>query len=131
MNGDVINICSNDQYDGEGDGNKLAQHRYLRMNVTQTARYDVNITTTTAMPAPDDPDDARDQSDPDIFVYNRGTLVALGNSGVANEEVFTTQNVLSAGETYVASLVEFRYQDSQSPANYPSRTCFDVSMTPQ
>ncbi|MDJ0919069.1 MAG: hypothetical protein QNJ05_15020 [Woeseiaceae bacterium] len=131
MDGSVINICSNDAYDGEGDGNKLAQHRYLRMNVTQSGLYDVNITTTTAMPAPDDPDDARDQSDPDIFIYRRGTLVALGNSGDANAEVFTTQNVLSAGETYVASLVEFRYQDSQSPANYPTRTCFDVSMTPQ
>ena len=130
LDGSVINICSNDAYDGEGDGNKLAQHRYLRMNVTQGARYDVVISTTTAMPAPDDPADERDQSDPDIYIFRSGTLVALGNSGVANEEVFTTQNFLSPG-THVASLVEFRYQDSESPANYPTRTCFDVSMTPQ
>ncbi len=131
LDGTVINICTNADYDGDGDGNKLATFRYLRMDVTQGARYDVNITTTTAMPAPDDPADSRDQSDPDIYVYRRGTLVALGNSGDANEEIFETQNVLSSGETYVAALVEFRYQDPESPANYPTQTCFDVSMTPQ
>jgi len=35
---------------------------------------------------------------------------------------------LPAGD-YAMSLVEFRYQDEESPADYPAETCFDVSVT--
>jgi hypothetical protein len=128
--GSVINICANDDYDGSGDGNKLAVYRYLRINLPGTAQYDVNITTTTtgALP-PDDPTDPRDQSDPDMFIFRDGLLAVFGNSGDANEEIFRTP-VLSGPDIYVADLREFRYADPDSPLGFPDQMCFDVSFTP-
>jgi hypothetical protein len=104
------------------------------MTVATSGAYAFNVVTDLAsldppLP-PDDPADERDQSDPDIMVVLNGQPVNtgdLGFSGVANEEVFTLD--LAAGE-YVLDLVEFRYQDDQSPADYPARTCFDVAVGP-
>jgi hypothetical protein len=130
MDGTAVNICANDDYDGDGDGNKLATYRYLRLNVPATSAFDVNvITTTTADLPPDNPEDPRDQSDPDMFIFRNGQLVDFGNSGVANQEVFTTP-VLSGPDTYVADLREFRYADPESPVDFPNHMCFDVSFTP-
>ena len=130
MDGTVVNICSNDDYDGSGDGNKLATYRYLRLNVAASSNFDVRIVTTTAdqLP-PDDPLDERDQSDPDMFIFRDGRIVAFGNSGEANEELFST-GVLPGPDTYVADLREFRYADPDSPVDFPVRMCFDVSFTP-
>ncbi len=134
--GSVISICSNEQFDGDADGNKLSEHRYLRMTVDTADRYTFEIITTTEMPAPDDPDDDRDQSDPDILITLNGVPQNVfvdgdleGFSGDANEEIFTTANELQPGE-YAMALVEFRYLDEESPDDYPPQTCFDVSVSP-
>ena len=130
VDGSVINICANDDYDGSGDGNKLAVFRYLRINVPGTSAYDVNITTTTtAAILPDDLTDPRDQSDPDMFIFRDGLLAVFGNSGDANEEIFRTP-ILSGPDIYVADLREFRYADPDSPLGFPDQMCFDVSFTP-
>ncbi len=130
MDGTVVNICSNDDYDGAGDGNKLATYRYLRLDVPASSRFDVRIvTTTTDLLPPDDLQDERDQSDPDMFVFLDGRIVGFGNSGAANEEIFTT-TTLTGPDTYVADLREFRYADPDSPVGFPDRMCFDVSFTP-
>lgn len=130
LDGAVVNICSNDDYDGSGDGNKLATYRYLRLNVPASSDFNVSIVTTTAdqLP-PDDLQDARDQSDPDMFIFRDGRVVAFGISGEANQEVFST-GLLSGPDTYVADLREFRYADPDSPLDFPDRMCFDVSFTP-
>lgn len=138
--GSTINVCSNSQYDQGGNaftGNKLSEHRFLRMTIDTPARYTFDIrTTNTADLPPDDPDNDRDQSDPDILILMNGAQQnqvvnedLQGFSGVANQEVFTTPNELPAGE-YVMALVEFRYQDEQTPPDYPPRTCFDVTVGP-
>ena len=134
--GSTINICSNDQFDGNFDGNKLSTHRYLRMTVTNPSPLTFTIITTTAMPNPDDPADPSDQSDPDILYFRNGQIenrvvggFPQGLSGDANQEIFTTPNIVAAGD-YVIDLHEFRYEDDQSPANYPSQTCFDVTIGP-
>jgi len=130
VDGTVVNICSNDDYDGAGDGNKLATYRYLRLDVPASSRFDVLIvTTTTDQLPPDDPADERDQSDPDLFIFRDGQVAAFGNSGEANREAFTTA-VLAGPDTYVADLLEFRYADPDSPTDFPTRMCFDVSFTP-
>jgi hypothetical protein len=51
-----------------------------------------------------------------------------GLSGEANEEIFTTPDALPVGD-YVMTLVEFRYQDEESPEDFPERVCFDVTVT--
>jgi len=134
--GSTINICSNSQLDPGADGNKLSEHRFLRMTVGTPSAYTFSIVTTTEIPGPDDPDDDRDQSDPDLLILRNGVVqnqVVMddlqGFSGDANEEIFTTPNVLPAGD-YVMALVEFRYQDEESPADFPGQTCFDVAITP-
>jgi hypothetical protein len=69
-------------------------------------------------------------SDPDIFIQLDGQPVAGGFSGIANEEKFPTQTQLIAGNTYVADLHEFYYQDTAGTAvNFPDVICFDYSMT--
>jgi hypothetical protein len=128
--GTVVNICSNDDYDGAGDGNKLATYRYLRLDVPAATAYDVQVITTTTGELPqDNPDDPRDQSDPDLFIFRDGVVIDAGISGEANEEIFST-SVLSGPDIYVADLREFRYADPESPLGFPNRMCFDVSFTP-
>ncbi len=125
-----INVCVNSDYDNDREGNKLAQYRYLRFTTTGGTRaYAVSITTTTPTPVTADPDD-RDQSDPDMYVYRNGVLVAFGRSGAENSEAFTTQPL--PVDTYVAALQEWRYEDDEgAPADYPDQICFDVTITPQ
>ncbi len=130
MDGTVVNICSNDDFDGSGDGNKLATYRYLRLDVPASSAFEVSVTTTTTGDLPvDDPEDPRDQSDPDVFIFRDGRVTDFGNSGEANREFFTT-TVLAGPDTYVADLREFRYADPDSPVGFPDRMCFDVSFTP-
>lgn len=137
--GTVENICSNSQYDQGSSGftgNKLSEHRFLRMTIDTPARYTFEIqTTNTDLPA-DDPENDHDQSDPDIRILLNGESQnrvvdgrLQGFSPDAEEEIFTTPNELGPGE-YVMALVEFRYQDEETPDDYPERTCFDVSVAP-
>jgi hypothetical protein len=134
--GSTINLCSNRQFDTHADGNKLSEHRFLRMNVDLSSAYTFSIVTTTEIPWPDDLDDDRDQSDPDLLILRNGVVQnqvvdgdEQGFSGEANQEIFTTPSAMAAGD-YVMALVEFRYQDEESPADFPERTCFDVTVTP-
>ena len=133
--GSTINICSNSQFDANTEGNKLSVHRFLRMSIDTAVPYTFSIITTTQIPWPDDPDDERDQSDPDIVILRNGVVqnqVVNGNfqglSGDANQEIFTTPDALPVGD-YVMTLVEFRYQDEDSPQDFPERICFDVTVT--
>jgi hypothetical protein len=133
--GGAINICSNSQFDPNVEGNKLSEHRFLRMEIEAEARYTFSVVTETEIPGPDDPDDERDQSDPDILIFRNGVLQnqlvdgdRQGLSGDANQEIFTTPDALPAGD-YVMTLVEFRYQDEESPEDFPERVCFDVTVT--
>lgn len=138
-NGDVINICTNSDYDTGRKGNKLAEHRYLTFTTSAASAFTVTITTTTPTPPtnetqPNPPVDIRDQSDPDMFIYRRGQLVAFGNSGDDNSEVFTTQSL--PADTYVVDLQEWRYEDERviggdgASSDFPEQICFDVSMAP-
>jgi hypothetical protein len=124
-----LRICTNSDFDNGRDGNKLAQDRYIRLTVPSQGFYDVLVETITPTPETSDPDD-RDQSDPDVFVYLDGTLIAVGQSPDENVESFTTQNQLVPGEIYSVAVEEWRFEDDAAPDNYPDRICFDVSFTP-
>ena len=58
-----------------------------------------------------------------------GQVVDFGNSGEANRETILGVS-LSGPDTYVADLLEFRYADPDSPVDFPTRMCFDVSFAP-
>ena len=127
-------VCTNNDHDNNDDGNKPAEGRYLRINTTSPAIYDISIVPNpvpppTADPAPTPPDVIRDRSDPDMFIYLNGGLVAFGNSGDDDSETFTTQNL--AANLYVADLEEWRYGDEDISSDFPDQICFDVTMTPR
>ena len=65
-------------------------------------------------------------SDPDFLVWRNGQLFVLGFGCEPNNEVTTTNGMLSAGD-YVIDLNDFRHSDQDSPAAYPARVCFDVT----
>lgn len=134
------NICANNQFDNSNpDGNKLSEFRFLRMEIVTQAAYEFDVATNQAtldeLPE-DDPNDPSDQSDPDIFFYLNGEVQnafvngdVQGTSGVANRENFTTPNELVPG-TYALDLQEWRYEDPNTHPDFPSRSCFDITITP-
>ncbi len=138
-NGTPVNFCSNREHDNSNaNGNRLSEHRFLRMTITVPARYEFDIATdaaTLAQLPPDDPADPVDQSDPDVYFYLNGQIQnrfvngqLQGQSGVANRERFTTPNLLPAGD-YVMDVVEFRHRDSDTDrAEFPARACFDMTI---
>lgn len=138
-NGSVTNICLNSDFESESStagvpertGNKLAEHRLIRLQVPTTDTYNVVVEATTIPPTTADPND-RDYSDPDVFIYRNGELLGFGNDdSVPNEQVFTTQLSLIGGATHVVDLEEWRFNDAEgAPDNYPEQMCFDVSISP-
>jgi len=127
--GSVLNICVNNQLDGlDRDGNNVGENRYLRISVPVTDAYDVLMVPTTPTPITVEPNDF-DQSNPDLYMLGAGRLVAVGQSLVFNREETTTLT-LQAGEAYVMFLEDRRFGDPLAALTYPSRMCFDVSLTP-
>jgi hypothetical protein len=131
----LTNVCTNKDHDSDADGNKPAEYRYLRITTSSSAAYAVTIVPNPLPPAtndppdPDDPTLPRDRSDPDMYIYLNGEILAVGVSGDDDSETFTTQ-VLPAG-TYVADVHEWRYEDPDASSDYPDQICFDVTMTAQ
>ena len=127
--GTILNICVNNQLDGlNRDGNNIGQSRYLRISVPVTDAYDVLMVPTTPTPVTAEPND-NDQSNPDFLIRGSGRLFAVGQGLESNREETTTLT-LQAGDTYVMFLEDRRYGDPLAPPTYPSRMCFDVSLTP-
>ena len=133
IDGTVLNICTNSDFDTDRDGNKLSEFRFLRITTTSSSTYNVTIVPNpvpppTTDPAPTPPDVIRDRSDPDMFIWRNGTLVAFGNSGDDDSEIFTTQSL--PADTYVADIQEWRYSDADASSDFPEQICFDITMSP-
>jgi hypothetical protein len=126
--GSIVPICVNSQFDNGRDGNKLTENRFLRITVPLTDEYDVTMATTTPTPVTPALGD-RDQSDPDIYLFQGPQFIDQGISADENIETFRTP-VLQAGETYIAAVEEQRFDDELTPSSYPERICFDVSFAP-
>jgi len=123
--GSILPICVNSQFDSRRDGNKLTEDRFLRITVPLTDQYDVTMTTTTPTLITPDTED-RDQSDPDIYIFNGPQFVTAGTSPDENTETFRTPT-LQAGTTYIAVIEDWRFDDDAAPTGYPERICFDVT----
>jgi hypothetical protein len=133
--GPTLNICTNSDYDTGRTGNKLAESRFLRISVPTTGNYNVSMITTTPTPPTSDPpptppDVIRDQSDPDIYIYREGTLVASGRSPDDNSEVLPSPVSLSSAFTYVVDIEEWRYDDQDASSDFPEQICFAVTFAP-
>ena len=133
VNGTEITICTNNDFDDDTRGNHLSEHRYFRITTSSSSTYTVTaqadpIPPPTTDPAPTPPDVIRDRSDPDMFIWRNGGLVAFGNSGDDDVETFTTQSL--PADVYVANLQEWRYSDESQSSDFPDQVCFDVTMSP-
>jgi hypothetical protein len=123
--GSAVPICSSAEFDSVGanaTGNKLGEHRFLRMNVINPGQHTFTILTDAAtvssLPA-------GSASDPDIYIYRNGAYITEGSSPEANEEIF---NVNLAVGSYVMDFHEWRYEDTSAPANFPARACFTIQV---
>jgi hypothetical protein len=123
--GSSVPICSSAEFDSVGanaTGNKLGEHRFLRMNVTNSGTHTFTILTDAAtvssLPA-------GSASDPDIYIFRNGAYITEGSSPDANEEIFNAN--LSPG-SYVMDFHEWRYEDTSAPANFPERACFTIQV---
>ena len=128
-------ICTNSQFDGNRDGNKLSEHRYLRMNLPAPQQVTFTVTANPAPTTPPpgfdctvDPDDpeSHTHSDPDFIVWQDGNFVWWGVSCEPNSEVTTTPGTLAAGD-YVIDLNDFRHEDEETidPMGKLDRICYD------
>jgi hypothetical protein len=133
--GVTTNICVNSQFDDDRDGNKVSEHRYLRLNLASNTRVTFEMTANPAPSQPSagfdcsaDPDDPEnsEHSDPDFLVWNNGQLFWIGFECDPNTEMSTTDGFLAAGN-YVIDINDFRHEDEDSPAVYPDQVCFDFT----
>ncbi len=128
-------ICVNSQFDSGRDGNKLSEHRYLRLNLPAAQQVTFEMTANPAPSTPTagfdctaDPDDPEnhEHSDPDFSVWQDGNFLWFGFGCEPNSEVTTTNGSLPAGD-YVIDINDFRHEDEDSPAGYPEQVCFDFT----
>jgi len=131
-------ICVNSQFDSVRDGNKLSEHRYLRMNLPAAQQVTFTMATVSPPSAPNDPNydcvqafidddpETHMHSDPDFFVWQNGSLMWVGGSCEPNIEAGPTNGALPAGD-YIIDLNEFRHEDEDSPAGFPEQICFDFT----
>lgn len=133
--GSPVVLCSNSEFDNSRDGNKLGEYRYVKLRLDTPGSYEVNVATRTPPSVPLPGYDCRTSdsnrhsySDPDFLLVRNGQIVLAGQSCEANEEIATSDS-LPAGD-YVMSLLEYRFADENTPTTFPSRICFDVSISP-
>ena len=74
--------------------------------------------------------DVRDDSDPDIYVWQGDRRVAFGIDDVPTEPLHTETvdtMTLAAGD-YAVELIEYRYVDELTASDFPSQVCYDVTI---
>lgn len=116
LNSPLTNVCS--RAISGSDGNKLGNRHFLRFDNSQ-ARL-VSITLTGAATSAS----AVAATDPDVYVFRRGALVAVGDSGDPGRESLT-QIQLGVG-THILEVYDFDISDSGT--NQPAR-CMTVSIS--
>lgn len=130
--GSIARVCINNDYAVPDVVNKLSDWRYLRFATPSQGRWTINaqanpVPPPTSDPPPDPGDPAiRDRSDPDLYVWRRDQLVAIGDSGDDDVENFTTQTLPM--DTYVIAMQEFRHEDEGASSDFPTQICYDVSI---
>ena len=137
LDGTPIDICTNSDYDPDGDGNKPGEWRYLRFTTSGSSRWRA-IATANPAPPPTQTSGA-DRSDPDLWLYRNGDLLNMcpgatcfdtgsGISGDADTETMDT--VTLSADTYALAFNDWRFGDEERSSDYPSETCFTITMNP-
>lgn len=109
VNNTAINVCSTNRF---GSYNKLAVAQFIMLDIVSAGTYRINV-----QEAGSDSGD----SDPDIYLYRRGSLLDFAEGTLVDQE--SLSQFLSAG-TYVLELVDDRARDSENTDEVTA--CFDV-----
>ena len=137
LDGTPLDLCTNSDYDPDGDGNKPGEWRYLRFTPSGSGRWRA---VATANPAPPPTQSGgEDRSDPDMWLYLNGDLLNIcpgadcfdtgsGVSGDADSETLDTTTL--AADTYTLAFNDWRFGDEDRANDYPSETCFTITMNP-
>lgn len=108
-----IQMCSTGVHGGY---NGLGVRRYARFTVPVDARYSFTAQRQSGI----------DPADPDMYLYHKGQILALGESVVDNSETFSVD--LLAGREYILELLEYAYADPDyNPNSANNLTCFTVT----
>ena len=139
LDGSPLNICTNSDYDPDGDGNKPGEWRYLRFTTQSSSRWRA-VANANPAPPPTQTGGA-DRSDPDLWLYEIGELQNIcpsgdclndltgsGVSSDADTERMDTAT-LSPG-TYTVAFNDWRFGDHDRASDYPAETCFTITMNP-
>ncbi len=140
LNGTPLIVCTNSDFDPNGDGNKPGEWRYLRFTTGSSGRWRA-VATASPVPPPTQTG-GEDRSDPDMWLFETGELINicpsgdcqadLTGSGVSGDPDFETMDTttLSANTTYALAFNDWRFGDEDRAGDYPSETCFSITMNP-
>ena len=138
--GNTTNICVNSGYDGFGDGNKLAEKRYLKLDLASNSAVTFEMIAN-PVPTDDTGEEFDDGSDPDVYVFQNGQYIAWGESATADSETINpgsgstnsavyAPSLYTAG-TYVVEISDWRMVDAEIPAEYPESCLLYTSPSPR
>jgi len=106
--GQSTNVCSNDS---EGQYNGVDVRRFLKVDISQSRSYGLQILASTQ---------GTGDSNPNAVLWHRGKVVKVFNSGVVNQEI---GSVSLSGGTYVLEVYDYDNVDGSGGV-----ACFDVSL---
>ena len=137
--GSIVRACTNNDYTvadftEPSSVNKLGDYRFLHFDVPRGGSWTLTVAANPAPPPtndvpgpdPNDPDAVRDRSDPDLYLYRQGNLIANSTEGTADLEVFN-MNLPDEG-TYVVEFEEWRFHDTNISSDFPSQVCYDITL---
>lgn len=125
-------ICVNSQFDTGRDGNKLSEHRFLRLELTSQRPLSFSMTTVNPPSTPaggfDCATDPNPHSDPNFQLWQGGVgLFVLGDDCDANVETEAPVGFFTVG-TYIIDVSEGRFEDEDSPGGFPDQVCYDFTV---
>ena len=134
--GAIAKLCINNDYAVDGVVNKLSDWRYLRFELPTGGRWQITAQANPVPPPTEDPaipptpeepnpEQPRDRSDPDLYIWRNGVFVTSGRSG--EDDVEVVDATFEAG-IHVIEMQEWRHEDPGAASDFPSQVCFDLSM---
>jgi hypothetical protein len=112
-------ICLSSQFDPGDDGNKLSEHRYLRLRLASPQSLSFSMSTFDPPASP--------ESDPNFRVYMAGGLFVLGNDTDANVETEAPVGNFPANTDIIITISDGRNEDDAA-AGFPTQVCYDFQV---
>lgn len=107
----AVQVCGNDEFDNNGDGNKLMSRRFIAFQITNSASYTVSVSPVTV------------GGIPDFFIYLKGgnpPIIETNNSSA----VTLTQTQTLSPATYTGEVFDLRHY--QGTTYLVGEVCFNV-----